>query len=122
MMKKSKDVNWTPSLHSLYRRFPSSQYHIKMMMAMIEHECDPVPVCAISFTYILDTLLILQSNFVQMWSCLETRGNDVQQHEQRTYSYELSRVLQKNTLLQPMITYPFNPVSFYIEPVLYYSL
>ena len=138
MMEMSRDVNWTPSLQSLYRRFPSAQDHIKRMMAKIELECVPVPVCAISFAsfsdsfehqapitrpdgHILDTLLILQNNSVEMWSCLETRGNDVQQHEQRTYSYELSRVLQKNTLLQPMITCPFNPVSFHIEPVLYYS-
>ena len=138
MMEMRRGVNWTPSRQSLYRRFPSSQDLIGKMLTMIEHECGPVPACAISFAsfadsfehqtpitrpagHILDTLLIRQNNLVQMWSCLITRGNDVQQHQQ--YAYELSRVLQKNTLheLQPMITSPFDPVSLHIEPVLYYA-
>ena len=138
MMEMREGVTWNPSRQSLYQRFPSSQYHIGMMLTMIENVCGPVPACAISFAsfadsfqhqapiirpagHILDTLLMCQNNLVQMWSCLDTRGNDAQQHEQSTYANELSRVLQKNTLLQPMITYPFNPISFKIEPVLYYS-
>ena len=138
MMEMRRGVNWNPSLQSLYRIFPSSQDHIKMMLTMIKTECGPVPACAISFSlfadsfehqapitrpagHILDTLLICQNNLIQMWSCLQTRGNDVQQHEHRTYAYELNRVFKKNTLLQPMITCPFNPVIFHIEPVLYYS-
>ena len=137
-MEMRKGVNWIPSRQSLCQRFPSSQDHISKILTMIEHECGPVPACAISFAsfsdsfehqapitkpagHILDTLLILQSNLVQLWSCLDTRGNDVQQHGQRQYAYELNRVFKKNTLLQPMITCPFNPVSFHIEPVLYYS-
>ena len=136
MMEMRRGVTWNPSRQNLYRRFPSSQDHIRMMLTMIENECGPVPACAISFAsfadsfqhqapitrpagHILDTLLMCQNSLVQMWSCLDTRGNDAQQHEQ--YAYELSRVLQKNTLLQPMITCPFNPVSFHIEPVLYYA-
>ena len=136
MMEMREGVTWNPSRQSLYRRFPASQGHVRKMLTMIENECGPVSACAISFAsfadcfqhqapitrpagHILDTLLMCQNNLVQMWSCLNKRGNDAQQHEQ--YAYELSRVLQKNTLLQPMITYPFNPVSFHIEPVLYYS-
>ena len=136
MMEMRRGVNWYPSRQSLYQRFPSSQDHISKMLTMIENECSPVPSCAISFVsfadsfqhqapitrpagHILDTLLMCRNNLVQMWSCLDTRGNDAQQHEQ--YAYELSRVLQKNTLLQTMITDPFNPISFHIEPVLYYS-
>ena len=136
MIAMRRGVNWNPSLQSLCQRFPSSQDHIRMMLTMIENECGPVPACAISFAsfavsfqhqapitrpagHILDTLLMCQNNLVQLWSCLNKRGNDAQRHEQ--YAYELSRVLQKNTLLQPIITCPFKAVSFHIEPVLYYA-
>ena len=136
MMEMRRGVTWNPSRQNLYRRFPASQGHVRKMLSMIENECGPVPACAISFSsfadsfqhqapitrpagHILDTLLMCQNNLVQMWSCLNKRGNDAQRHEQ--YAYELSRVLQKNTLLQPMITCPFKAVSFHIEPVLYYA-
>ena len=136
MMEMRRGVTWNPSRQNLYRRFPASQGHVRKMLSMIENECGPVPACAISFAsfadsfqhqapitrpagHMLDTLLICQNNLVQLWSCLNKRGNDAQRHEQ--YAYELSRVLQKNTLLQPMITCPFKAVNFHIEPVLYYS-
>ena len=138
MMEMRTGVNWNPSRQSLYQRFPSCHDHISKMLTMIEHECGPVPACAISFAsfadsfqhrasitrpagHILDTLLICQNNLIQMWSCLEARGNDIHEHEQITYAYELNRVLKMNILLQPMITNPFEPVIFHIEPVLYYS-
>ena len=127
MMEMRRVVTWNPSRQNLYRRFPASQGHVRKMLSMIENECGPVPACAISFSsfadsfqhqasitrpagHILDTLLMCQNNLVQMWSCLNKQGNDAQRHEQ--YAYELSRVLQKNTLLHsPSPQTPNSPGS-----------